>query len=86
GYPILDEQDYSAREYEATLDNYRNEMWQSRSELPDGWAGEVYDWFRDHGHDRYTESRDDQGGWAPREAITEALLHLGRLPRVITGP
>lgn len=83
-YPILDEQDYSDREYEATLDNYRTEMWQSRGELPDGWAGEVYDWFRDHGHDRFTESRDDRGGWAPREDITNALRHLGRLPTVVT--
>ena len=85
-YPILDEQDYSDREYEATLDNYRNEMWQSRGELPDGWEGEVYDWFRDNGHDTYTENRDDQGGWAPREAITNALRHLGRKPTVVTGP
>ncbi|MEO2090247.1 MAG: hypothetical protein ABGY75_12205 [Gemmataceae bacterium] len=86
GYPILDEQDYGDREYEATLDNYRNELWQSRGELPDGWEGEVYDWFRDNGHDTYTENRDDQGGWAPREAITNALRHLGRKPTVVTGP
>lgn len=85
GYPILDEQDYSDREYEATLGNYRNEMWQSRGELPDGWEGEVYDWFRDNGHDSFTENRDDQGGWAPREAITNALRHVGRLPTVVTG-
>ena len=85
GYPILDEQDYSDREYEATLDNYRNEMWRQRDELPDGWAGEVYDWFRDN-DDCYTENRDDQGGWAPREAITNALWRLGRLPTVVTGP
>jgi len=26
-YPILNESDYSEREYEATLENYRSEMW-----------------------------------------------------------
>jgi hypothetical protein len=47
--------------------------------------GEVYDWFGDNGHDSFTENRDDQGGWAPREAITNALRHLGVLPTVVTG-
>ena len=49
-YPVLDEDDYSDREYAATLANYRNEMWQQKGELPEGWAGEVYDWFEGHGH------------------------------------
>ncbi len=31
-YPILDEQDYGEREYEATLENYRSEMWRLRAE------------------------------------------------------
>jgi len=84
GYPILDEQEYSDREYEATLDNYRGEMWRLRGELTDGWEGEVYGWFSDHGHDNFTENRDDQGGWAPREEIIKALRHLGRLPTNVT--
>jgi hypothetical protein len=29
-YPILDDEDYTAREYEATLENYCNEMWRQR--------------------------------------------------------
>ena len=83
GYPILDEQDYGDREYAATLDNYRGEMWWLKGELPEGWAGEVYDWFGDHGHDDFTENRDDRGGWAPRHKITEALTDLGLLPRIV---
>ena len=84
-YPILDEQGYSDREYAATLENYAREMWQQKDELPEGWAGEVYDWFEEHGHQEYTESRDDRGGWAPRAAITEALTDLGLLPRIVVG-
>lgn len=82
-YPILDEQDYSRREYEATLANYRGELWQRKDELPQGWESEVYAWFCDHGQDRYTENRDDQGGYAPREAILAALHDLGLLPNVV---
>jgi hypothetical protein len=43
----------------------------------------LYSWFSDNGHDRYTENRDDQGGWAPKEQITEALRELGLLPAVV---
>ncbi len=82
-YPVLDEAYYSAREYKATLDNYRNELWRLKDRLPAGWEAEVFSWFSDNGHDRYIENRDDQGGYAPREAITEALKHLGFLPGVV---
>ena len=84
-YPVLDEEDYSDREYAATLANYRNEMWQQKGELPEGWAGEVYEWFEKHSNQEYVESRDDRGGYAPREAITEALTDLGMLPRIVVG-
>lgn len=82
-YPILNEEDYSQREYEATLENYSSEMWAMKKELPEGWEGEVYSWFSDNGHGRYTENRDDQGGYAPREKITEALQDLGLLPSMV---
>ena len=78
-YPILNEEDYSQREYEATLENYACEMWRERKNLPDGWECEVYSWFRDHGHDRYIENSDDQGGWAPKKKIVEALQALGHI-------
>lgn len=84
-YPILDEQDYSEREFAATLENYCLEMWSLRDELPDGWAAEVFSWFSDHNQDRYTANVDDQGGWAPREAIVEALQDLGLLPTVLVA-
>lgn len=78
-YPLLDESDYSERELEATLENYRSEIGPYRSDLPDGWESEVYRYFSDNGEDRYIENRDDQGGWAPREALVEALIDLGLL-------
>jgi hypothetical protein len=82
-YPILYESDYSEREHEATLENYRSEMWDREKQLPQGWASEVYSWFSDNGHEQYTENQDDQGGYAPKEAILEALHELGMLPTLI---
>jgi hypothetical protein len=82
-YPILNESDYSEREYEATLHNYRSEMWATKKELPEGWECAVYRWFGDNGHDRFIENPDDQGGWAPKGQITEALRELGLLPAVV---
>jgi hypothetical protein len=82
-YPVLDEQDYSEREYTATLENYRSEMWRLKDDLSDGWEAEVHSWFSDHGQDRYTANLDDQGGWAPKEKIVEALRDLGLLPTLV---
>ena len=78
-YPLLDEEDYSERELNATLENYRNEIGHHRSDLPDGWESEVYRHFSDSNQYRYTENRDDQGGWASREALVEALVEMGLL-------
>jgi hypothetical protein len=82
-YPILNEQDFSDMEWQATLENYASEMWRERKELPEGWEGEVYNFFSNNGMDEYTENRDDRGGWAPKERIVEALQALGLMPTVI---
>lgn len=82
-YPVLNEADYSDREYVATLENYTSEMWQLKNDLPDDWQEDVYRWFSDHGQERFIENRDDQGGWAPKENIVEALTDLGLLPMVV---
>ncbi len=82
-YPILNEQDYSEREYMETLANYRGETWRLKDELPEGWESEVYGWFSDNCLDEFTENKDDRGGWAPREKIVEALQALGLTPTVV---
>jgi hypothetical protein len=79
-YPVLNESDYSDREYETTLENYRSEMWGCRDELPEGWEGKVYSYFSDNGHDEFIENTDDRGGWASREKIIEALQAIGLMP------
>ena len=50
GYPILDEEDYSERELEATLENITDAAWRVKHEftLPEGWESDVYSWLSDN--------------------------------------
>jgi hypothetical protein len=81
-YPVLDCEIYGEMELQATLDNYRSEMWREK-DLSEGWEAEVYSYFSDNCMDEYIENRDDRGGWAPREKIVGALQALGLLPTVV---
>ena len=77
-YPILDESDYSDREFEATLDNIKDAAWRLKNEfkVPEGWEGEVYSWLSDH-RSGEVENHDDQGGYPSEEAMRAAFEALG---------
>ena len=77
-YPILDEEDYSEREYDATLDNIADAACRLTHEydLHDGWEGDVYSWLSDH-RQRAIENRDDQGGYAEEDDLRAAFKALG---------
>lgn len=77
-YPILDETDYSNREYESTLENIANSAWRLKDEfhLPEDWVGDVYSWFSEN-NDRAIENRDDQGGYPEEEVLRVAFKALG---------
>lgn len=64
GYPVLDEEDYSRREYEATLENIADAARPLLDDydLPAHWEGEVFSWFWNN-LQRAVESRDDRGGY-----------------------
>ena len=76
-YPILDESDYSNREYEATLDNIKDAAWRLRGEfkLPEEWQSEVYSWLSDNDSSEI-ENRDDQGGCPSEKALRGAFRSL----------
>ena len=76
-YPILDESDYSNREYEATVENIVDAAWRLKNEfdLPDGWEYEVYSWLSDH-HSGEVENVSDQGGYPNEGALREAFAAL----------
>jgi hypothetical protein len=77
-YPVLDETDYSNREYEATLENIPIAAWRLKNEyeLPDDWIGQVFEWFSEHDCSAI-ENVDDQGGSPSEEQLTEAFVALG---------
>jgi len=77
-YPVLDEEDYSEREYEATLENISQAAWGIRDEyeLPDGWEPEAFSWFWDNDQSA-VENRDDQGGYPSEDELRAAFDGLG---------
>ena len=82
-YPLLDEEDYSRREYEATLENLPDAAWKLKNEyeLPEGWEEAVYGWLSDNDPGA-VENRDDQGGYpneAQLRAAFDALGYQGQL-------
>lgn len=77
-YPVLDEEDYSRREYEATLDNITDAARGLRHDydLPDGWECEVFSWFWNNNQGA-VENRDDQGGYPSEDDLEGAFEALG---------
>jgi hypothetical protein len=77
-YPLLDEEDYSAKEYEATLENIGEAAWRvaRQYELPDDWEQEVYRWLSNC-ECQEIENVDGRGGWPSEEAIGRAFDALG---------
>lgn len=77
-YPILDEEDYSRRESDATLENITHAAFRVKHEyiLPDGWEGDVYSWLSEH-NQRAVENRDDHGGYPGEDDLREAFDALG---------
>ena len=76
-YPILDESDYSDREYVATIENIEGGAWRVKKDfdLPKDWVGQVYSWLSDH-RSSEIENRDDQGGYPSEAALREAFSAL----------
>jgi hypothetical protein len=77
-YPILDEEDYSNREYEASFENIADAAWRLKNEydLPEDWQSAVYSWFADNDYSAI-ENVDDQGGYPSEEQLKEAFRALG---------
>ncbi|MHC2069752.1 hypothetical protein ACYFX5_19955 [Bremerella sp. T1] len=76
-YPILDEEDFSKREYEATVENIVDAAWRLHDEydLPAEWQYEVYGWLSDHKCSEL-ESTGDQGGYPSEESLRRAMDSL----------
>ena len=73
-YPILNEEDYSSREYEATISNITDAAWRVKRDydLPEDWEREVFSWLWDHDQ-REIENTDDRGGYPSEDALRRAF-------------
>ena len=72
-YPLLDEEDYSSREREATLQNIIHAAWRLAREfsLPNGWENEVHAWLSENDCCEI-DNTDDLGGSPSEDAIRRA--------------
>ena len=78
-YPMLDESDYSEKEYEATIENISSASWgkaKDEEDLPEDWVAQMYGWFWDNLPEAI-ESCDDQGGYPNDKQVIECLKGLG---------
>jgi hypothetical protein len=71
--PILDEIDYSNRQYESAIESIRARGGRLvGGHAPESWPNRVYAWLSDH-NGRELEDRDDRGACPSRDAIAQAL-------------
>lgn len=76
-YPVLNSEDYSRRELEATMENIKQPSWRySMEDWPEDWAGQLYSYFSDH-NPRAIENRDDQGGYPRDNELLDAIRGMG---------
>jgi len=80
-YPLLDEEDYSHREYEATIENLTDAAWKLKHEfeLPNCWETTVYDWFSNN--DCSAIESSDRGGY-PNEDQLRAAFEALNFPQI----
>ena len=77
-YAVLDDEDYSAREYDATLENIADAAWRAKREynLHEEWESDVYSWLSDHDSSEI-ENVDDRGGYPSEDSLRRAFDALG---------
>jgi hypothetical protein len=80
GHPVLDEADYSSREYEAALENIEDAAWRIKStyDLTDGWEAQAYEWLSSH-RPSAVENKDDRGAYPSEHDLFDAVNGLGYL-------
>lgn len=79
-HPVLDESDWSAREYAATIENIEEAAYSLKREydLPEAWPAAVFSWlWQSEEHSSELEPVDDQGGYPSEECLRAAFDALG---------
>ena len=76
-YPLADEDDYSEREYDATIENIAEEGRNVvRDDAPEDWPSQVFSWLWDNNQGA-VENTDGHGAYPRENEIREAAEALG---------
>lgn len=79
-YPVLDETDYSQREYDAAHENIRERSRFVVDDHPEDWDQKIWEWLWENEQGEL-ENVDDQGAYPSDESIRRALRALDLLDR-----
>lgn len=78
-YPLLDEEDHSQKEYDATLENIRQcAHGLLCDDAREGWEGEAFSWFWENEQSE-VENHDGNGGYPDGMAMRRCLVALALL-------
>jgi hypothetical protein len=78
-YPVLNEDDYSEKQYAASLENIDCEgSLLLKENAPEDWCKQVFSWLWENAQDEL-EDTDDQGYYPSKDSIRDALRCLGLL-------
>ena len=82
GYPVLDEPDYSNREYDAAIENIEDAAWRIKStyNLTDGWEAQAYEWLSSH-RPGAVANKDDRGACPSEHDLQDAINAMGYVGR-----
>jgi hypothetical protein len=77
-YPVLNEADYSNREYEAAIENIEDAAWRFKAtyDLHDGWEAQAYEWLSSH-RPGAVENHDDRGAYPSERDLQDAINAMG---------
>lgn len=76
GYPVLDDSDYSQREYDAQIEAIENEApWAGDHERPEDWANQVWSYLWDNDQSSSLFERDEP--YIDKEDIAKAMDEIG---------
>lgn len=77
-YPVLDDEDVSAREHAAALENIGDVGRRYvADDAPEGWAGEVFAWLWDNDQSELEDDGQGNGAYPSDDAVRDALGALG---------
>jgi hypothetical protein len=83
-YPILDEEDYSRRTYEAGLENIEW-MGSPEGKYPKDWSAQVFRWLWDNEQEALEQRDEEDAYYPPQDAVARAIVDLGYYDKAVAA-